>query len=30
MPEEILRDTINECLVYDFLDFSKIKKVIEI
>jgi integrase len=29
MPEEILRDTINECLVYDFLDFSKIKEAIE-
>lgn len=28
MPEEILRDTINECLVYDFLDFSKIKEAI--
>ncbi len=27
MPNEILRNTINECLVYD-LDFSKIKKVI--
>ncbi len=28
MPEEILRDTINECLVYDFLDFSKVKEAI--
>lgn len=30
MPEEILRDTINECLVYDYLDFSEIKKAIDI
>ncbi len=29
MPEKILRDTINECLIYDFLDFSKIKQAIE-
>lgn len=29
MPEEVLRDVINECLVYDFLDFSKIKESIE-
>jgi len=29
MPEEILRDTINDCLVYDYLDFSELKKVIE-
>lgn len=29
MPEEILRDTINECLVYDFLDFSKVKEAID-
>lgn len=28
MPEEILRDTINECLVYDFLNFTKIKEAI--
>lgn len=30
MPEEILKDTINECLVYEFLDFSKVKEAIDI
>ena len=28
MPEEVLRDTINECLVYDFINFSRIKESI--
>jgi integrase/HEPN domain-containing protein len=28
MPEKILSDTINECLVYNFLDFSRIKEAI--
>lgn len=28
MPEVILQSTINECLIYDYLDFSKIKESI--
>lgn len=30
MPEEVLQNVINECLVYDFIDFSKIKENIDL
>jgi hypothetical protein len=29
MPEQIIHKIINECLVYDFLDFSKIEDAIK-
>lgn len=29
MPEEVLQEVINECLIYDFIDFSHIKDAIE-
>ncbi len=29
MPEQVLYDIINECLIYDFINFSKIKEAID-